>query len=381
MRRMWFPGILNRMSRDGTVEDTTRTSGLRPQSAAVHTPGSGDHPPPRSGCPAAAGRAILGHARGLGTRKRPVTVARTPQGLPGMTQDRSALDTLLTEKRRFAPPAGLRRRGARLGFLRIRQGRGLRRVLGRLGGAARLVRTLGQGPGVEPAPRPVVHRGQTERQLQLHRPSPAGATPQARAPVGGGAWGTEALHVRPAGGGGGTLCERAEGPRGEKGRPGRDLPAHDPRGGLRHAGLRADRRAPFGRVRGIQPGLARGPDQRCRGQGAGYGGRRMAAGGRSCRSRPTPTARWRAARASSTSWWCRAATSTSTRSKWCRVAITGTTISRSTSTPSATRSRWTRRTSSTFSTPPAPPANPREWSTPPAATSPRCLPPRGPSST
>ena len=48
----------------------------------------------------------------------------------------------------------------------------------------------------------------------------------------------------------------AEGARRQEGRPGHHLPADDPRGGLRHAGLRAHRRDPLGGLRRL---LARQP--------------------------------------------------------------------------------------------------------------------------
>ena len=45
----------------------------------------------------------------------------------------------------------------------------------------------------------------------------------------------------------------------QEGRPRHHLSADDPRGGLRHARLRAHRRHPFGRVRRLLAGLARRP--------------------------------------------------------------------------------------------------------------------------
>ena len=55
------------------------------------------------------------------------------------------------------------------------------------------------------------------------------------------------------------LRQRAEGARRQEGRPRHDLHADDPRGGLRDARLRADRRGPFGRVRRLLAGLAGRP--------------------------------------------------------------------------------------------------------------------------
>ena len=51
--------------------------------------------------------------------------------------------------------------------------------------------------------------------------------------------------------------ERAEGAGRQEGRPGHDLPADDPRGGGRDAGLRPHRRDPFGRVRRLLAGQPR----------------------------------------------------------------------------------------------------------------------------
>jgi hypothetical protein len=50
-------------------------------------------------------------------------------------------------------------------------------------------------------------------------------------------------------------------------RPRHPLPADDPRGGLRDAGLRTDRRDPLHRLRGLLPRRARRADQRLRRQG------------------------------------------------------------------------------------------------------------------
>ena len=56
-------------------------------------------------------------------------------------------------------------------------------------------------------------------------------------------------------------------PRRGRGRPGGDLHAHDPRGRGRDAGLRADRRRPFRRVRGLRRARAGAADRRLRAQG------------------------------------------------------------------------------------------------------------------
>ena len=64
--------------------------------------------------------------------------------------------------------------------------------------------------------------------------------------------------------------------RGRQGRSGADLHADDPGGGLRHAGLRADRRDPLGRVRRLRRRQPRQPDRRRRTQADHLGGRRFA---------------------------------------------------------------------------------------------------------
>ena len=74
-----------------------------------------------------------------------------------------------------------------------------------------------------------------------------------------------------------------EGARRQKGRPRHDLSADDPGSGLRDAGLRADRRDPFRRVRRLLAGLACRPD---RGRHVGrrrYRRRRADAAARRCR--------------------------------------------------------------------------------------------------
>ena len=64
--------------------------------------------------------------------------------------------------------------------------------------------------------------------------------------------------------------QRAQGPRRRQGRPGGHLPADDPRGGLRHAGLRPHRRDPFDRLRRLLAGCAGQPNQRLRRAGGDH---------------------------------------------------------------------------------------------------------------
>ena len=88
-----------------------------------------------------------------------------------------------------------------------------------------------------------------------------------------------------------------------QGRPRRDLPSPDPRGGGRDAGVRAHRRDPHGRLRRVLVRVPAGPDQRRRGQGSHHGRRRLPP-----RRVPAPQARRRVRGArvrfrSSTSSW------------------------------------------------------------------------------
>ena len=163
------------------------------------------------------------------------------------------------------------------------------------------------------------------------------------------------------------LRQRAEGARRQEGRPRHHLPADDPRGRRRHAGLRAHRRDPLGRLRRL---LARQPgrphpatatasvvitaDEGLRGgkHGAAEGQRRRGAAevpraSRTCivvrhtggkvadDGRPRPLV-------------------ARDRRQACR--------------PTARPSRWTPRIRCSSSTPPARPASPRACCTPPAAT-------------
>jgi hypothetical protein len=70
--------------------------------------------------------------------------------------------------------------------------------------------------------------------------------------------------------------QRPEGAGRQEGRPGCPLPADDPRGRLRDAGLRADRRDPFHRLRRLLARRAGQPDQRLRRQGRDHRRRRPA---------------------------------------------------------------------------------------------------------
>ncbi len=148
-----------------------------------------------------------------------------------------------------------------------------------MGGAPRLVRALERGSRVDASVRQVVHRRQAERLVQLSGPARAGGSFRAERPhLGRRARRRAVLYVRGAARGGLYVRERAQGARGREGRPCDHLPAHDSRGRGRHARLRADRCGPFGRLRRVQPRLARGPQQRRGGEGPHHRRRRVAPG-------------------------------------------------------------------------------------------------------
>ena len=98
-------------------------------------------------------------------------------------------------------------------------------------------------------------------------------------------------HLPPAARAGLQVRQRAEGQRRQEGRPRHHLPADDPRGGLRHAGLRPHRRRALGGVRRL---LARQPRRAASSTATPSSSspptRACAAAGRS-RSRRTPTRR------------------------------------------------------------------------------------------
>ena len=71
-------------------------------------------------------------------------------------------------------------------------------------------------------------------------------------------------HLPPALRAGVQVRQRAEGQRRQEGRPRHHLPADDPRGRLRHPGLRPHRRHPFRGVRRLLAGQPGGPHRRCR---------------------------------------------------------------------------------------------------------------------
>ena len=135
------------------------------------------------------------------------------------------------------------------------------RLLGRDGQAHRLDQALHQGQEHLLRARQRVDqmvRGRHAQRLrQLHRPPPQEPRRPGRHHLGRrrSDRGRED-HLPAAARAGVQVRQRAEGQRRQEGRPRHHLPADDPRGGLRHAGLRAHRRRAFGGVRRL---LARQP--------------------------------------------------------------------------------------------------------------------------
>ena len=102
---------------------------------------------------------------------------------------------------------------------------------------------------------------------QLHRPAPRDARRPDRDHLGGRRPERRREdHLPRAARAGLQARQRAEGARRQEGRPGHHLHADDPRGRLRHAGLRADRRGPLGGVRRLLAGQPGRPHQRLRQQ-------------------------------------------------------------------------------------------------------------------
>ena len=154
-------------------------------------------------------------------------------------------------------------------------------------------------------------------------------------------------------------------------RPRRHLHAAGPGAGDRHAGLRPHRRRAQRRLRRLQRRVAARPHQRLAVQGCWSPPTAATGAATSCRSSRSPTRRWpprrrsarRRRRAAAAPPTC-ASRCRPGRDHWYHELMAGAPR------PTASRSRWTPRTCSTSSTPPAPPASRRASSTPPAATSP-----------
>ena len=119
--------------------------------------------------------------------------------------------------------------------------------------------------------------GVTQRRLQLHRPAPGHARQADRDHLGGRrSHPVQAHHLSRAARRGLQVRQYPAQPQRQEGRPRHHLPADDPRGGLRHARLRAHRRDPFGRVRRLLAGLARRPHRGLRVQRRHHRRRRRA---------------------------------------------------------------------------------------------------------
>ena len=162
-------------------------------------------------------------------------------------------------------------------------------------------------PGVDQ----VVRGRHAERRRQLHRPAPARPRRPDRDHLGAGRpQGRGAAHHLPrAARQGLPVRQRPERDGRRQGRPGGDLPADDPRGGLCDAGLRADRRDPLGRLRRLLARRARPTGSTIRRQGRHHRRRRAARRqgdqaegqrqqGAAATATPTPRCWWSAAPAS-----------------------------------------------------------------------------------
>ena len=161
---------------------------------------------------------------------------------------------------------------------------GLRAGGGRPGGlvdapgdrAARLGRGADQGARrLQPALLRVVRRRQAQRLGELPRPPRRGGPRRPRRlPLARGGGRGARRHLRRAARRRAALRQRASRLRDREGRRGRHLPADDPRGRRRDAGLRADRRPPQRRLRRLLGRVGARADGVLRGEGAGHRRRR-----------------------------------------------------------------------------------------------------------
>ena len=133
--------------------------------------------------------------------------------------------------------------------------------------------------------------GTLNASAQLPRPPRRGRPGERVASTGAARRGGARRHLRRATRRRAALRQRAEGPRDRQGRRGRDLPADDPRGRRRDAGLRPDRRDPQRRLRRL---LGRGgarADGVLPRQGAGHR-RRRPRKGKTGAVKPRSTSGW-----------------------------------------------------------------------------------------
>ena len=152
----------------------------------------------------------------------------------------------------------------------------------------------------------------------------------------------------------------------EEGRPRHPLHADDPAGGLRDARLRADRRDPFDRVRGLFGGRAGARVEGC-GRQAGDHRRRGAA--RRAADAAEGQRRQGARRASTGVQAARRASAPAANRLGRGPRLTGCHEEMERVSDIASPTRWTPRTRCSSSTPPARPASRRAWCTPRAAIS------------
>ena len=226
----------------------------------------------------------------------------------------SKLEEML-EIEKFDPPEEFAKHALLERSVGLRRGReGLEGLVDEAGEGAPLVQGAHRGRRrVQPAVLQVVRGRQDQRLLQLPGPPRrgrerrSGRVPLARRGRRGGGH-----HLRRPAPRRAEVRQRAEGPRHREGRHRRHLPADDPRGRRRDAGVRPHRRAAQRRVRRLLGRLGPRADGVLRGQGADHRRRRPAqgqdrehqAGGRrgdgrprrrsstsSWSSEPTPTAR------------------------------------------------------------------------------------------
>src|SRR5579872_6127738 len=118
----------------------------------------------------------------------------------------------------------------------------------------------------------MVRRREVERGAQLPGPTSGEKRKKSRAVLGSGGWQETEIYVCAAAQARVQICERAAGARREGWRLRRSLHAYDSGAADCAAGVRADWRDSFGRVRRIQRGVAGGPHWRRESEMAHYSG-------------------------------------------------------------------------------------------------------------
>ena len=189
----------------------------------------------------------------------------------------SQIDTLLSEQRRFPPAPAFVKDANGTQSLYDQAARDRLAFWAEQAKSLALDDAVGVGARVDTTSREVVHRWPAQRGGQLHRPAPRAARGATRPPSSGKASPATGAST-PTGSWARKSAARAnalKAARREAGRPRRDLPADDPRGGDRHARLRPHRRRA---LRGVRRILGRGParpDQRLRVRRAHHRRRRL----------------------------------------------------------------------------------------------------------